>query len=679
MISTGRSYFSSSGEALAKMSADQVIGALAARAGGVEGTQRFAWEAQFDMLLPIARQYPDAHFFWEFQIPRMGKRADIVIFQAGVVLVLEFKVGSTSYSSADRSQALDYAVDLKNFHSGSHDLDIVPILVSTQAPAITSDLQFYQDRVSTVLSSNVDNLADTVNLAFASSNEALITATVWEASPYRPTPTIIQAAQALYRDHSVENISRSDAGHKNLSITADYVKGVAGSSKKSGRKSICFVTGVPGSGKTLAGLNIATELMSLERDEQAVFLSGNGPLVDVLREALVRDDIARAKTDGQRLSKADASRKANAFIQNVHHFRDDSLSTSQAPANRVVIFDEAQRAWDMAQTASFMKLKKNVHGFELSEPAVLLSVMDRHEDWCSVVCLIGGGQEINRGEAGLGEWFSALQANHSDWDVHVSSSIGPDDYLSNIDNFTGISSGWFQSPALHLGTSLRSFRSENVSQFINQLLANDLQSAKNTFAALQRFPVVVTRDLGDAKKWVKSQKRGSERVGLLASSNAIRLRPEGVHVKVGIDPAAWLLNDSADVRSSDALEEPATEFDIQGLEIDWSVVCWDANLRYSDNGWEPWSFKGTRWQQISNEYRESYLLNAYRVLLSRARQGFVIYVPQGDEDDLTRSPSFYDPIYNALISVGVRPLESKTQPIREAAATPHSLDTGVEI
>ena len=477
----------------------------------------------------------------------------------------------------------------------------------------------------------------------------------WENSPYKPTPTIIEAAQTLYREHSVEDLAKSDAGQKNLSLTSDYIKNVVSTSKLNGKKSICFVTGVPGSGKTLAGLNIATELMSASEDDQSVFLSGIGPLVDVLREALARDDVERARLNGHRLNKKEAGRKAEAFIQNTHHFRDDSLTQKVAPINKVVVFDEAQRAWNATETEKHMRMKKNVHDFDMSEPGFLLSVMDRHEDWCTVICLIGGGQEINRGEAGLGEWFTSLIQAHRDWDVHISDALSPKDYLSAEQQ--RVPSDWFQTSDLHLDTSIRSFRAEHVSEFVNQLLDGDVGNAAETARQLPRYPMVITRDIERAKDWVRTQRRGSERSGILASSNGIRLRPHGINVKVSIDPKARMLNGFNDVRSSDTLEEPATEFDVQGLEIDWAIVCWDANLRYSTSGWESWRFKGTRWQRIKDAAQQSYLRNAYRELLSRARQGFVIFVPNGDDTDETRPHDFYNPTYEALVAAGLEELD----------------------
>lgn len=481
-----------------------------------------------------------------------------------------------------------------------------------------------------------------------------LAADTWEASPYKATPTIIEAAKSLYREHGVSEITRSDASHKNLTTTSAYVKTVVSRSRAEKEKSICFITGVPGSGKTLAGLNIATELLSASKKDQSVFLSGNGPLVDVLREALVRDNITRARERGIKISRQNAARKSNTFIQNVHHFRDDQLATQEAPINKVVVFDEAQRAWNQKMTASFMKLKKNVEDFSLSEPGFLLSVMDRHDDWCTVVCLVGEGQEINRGEAGLKEWLDTLQANYPHWNVFLSPRLETQSL-----NMPKVSypSRWNVSSDLHLEVSLRSFRSERVSEFINYLIEGNIAAATESATRLNNFPIAVTRDLKRAKDWIRSNCRGTERCGMLASSNAIRLRPFGMNVKVSINPSDWFLNEIPDVRSSNALEEPATEFDTQGLEVDWALVGWDANLRWETSDWETWSFKGTKWQAIRDSERKNFLKNAYRVLLTRARQGLVVFIPPGDDGDSTRMRQYYDPTYELLKLVGLEDLD----------------------
>ncbi len=339
----------------------------------------------------------------------MGKRIDCVIISGPIVFAIEFKVGATSYERHNIDQVIDYALDLKNFHEHSHSNKIIPILICTEAESEKVDINFYRDGLAKPILSNGSSLAYIVSKCNREINDAVINATSWLSSIYKPTPTIIEAAQALYLGHSVEEISRSDSGAINLSRTADAISEIIQASKLNSQKSICFLTGVPGSGKTLAGLNLANTWHNEDEAEHAVFLSGNGPLVEVLREALARNSVLLAKENGERLRKSEAISKAKAFIQNIHHFRDYELERLEPPNERVVVFDEAQRAWDLNQTASFMKKRKGKINFPMSEPEFLIGVMDRHSDWATIVCLIGGGQEINTGEAGLHEWFESAR------------------------------------------------------------------------------------------------------------------------------------------------------------------------------------------------------------------------------------------------------------------------------
>ncbi|MFM9108125.1 MAG: DUF2075 domain-containing protein, partial [Chloroflexota bacterium] len=431
-----------------------------------------------------------------------------------------------------------------------------------------------------------------------------------------------------------------------------YIDSVIDRAKAEGRKAICFVTGVPGSGKTLAGLSIANTRMKADQDEHAVFLSGNGPLVDVLREALALDEVARARELGQPLSKSFAKRHAATFIQNIHHFRDQYLN-GEVPLERVVVFDEAQRAWTKEQASKFMREKRDQVDFNQSEPAFLLSVMDRHPGWCVVVCLIGGGQEINTGEAGLGEWLRALHVGYDRWEVHLSDRLTTGDYLADGDTLPTTQKHWFKSDALHLAVSVRSFRAEAVSDFVAAVINGDEERGRGVLQCLRDYPIVLTRDLESVRSWLRRQARGTERIGLVASSNALRLKPVGIHVRAGIDPAAWFLKPADDVRSSFSLEDVGTEFDVQGLELDWTGVCWDANLRYMGGRWQHWNFRGSRWEHIGDPIRRAYLENAYRVLMTRARQGMVLFVPQGSPLDKTRDPRFYDGTFDFLRRCGL--------------------------
>lgn len=653
---TTRAYYSECVVDFLIQEPDYILGSLARQHQfALDDLQKNAWMGQIEILKHSLQAFPQGYILFEYSIPRMGKRVDVVLLISGVVIILEFKVGDSRYSPNAVDQVLDYALDLKNFHEQSHSRPIVPIVVATEADTVNNPLRSFDDQIFVPLKASKNNLGQIICQVTSAISAPDIDPIEWRDSIYKPTPTIIEAAQALYRDHNVKEISRSDAGTINLSRTAEAISEIIDNARKNNQKSICFVTGVPGAGKTLAGLNIANERLQTNEEEHAVFLSGNGPLVTVLREALVRSTIEDKHLAGSNVrTKKSALMKAQAFIQNIHHFRDDALNTSQPPLEKVVIFDEAQRAWTLGQTASFMKRKRNVRDFSMSEPHFLISIMDRHPDWAVIICLVGGGQEINTGEAGLLEWFETLQAHYPGWQVFHSPDLTDDEYTRGHQL-----SGYFDQTRvkidsrLHLGVSIRSYRAENMSNLVKAILDNDIQKAKNLRQEISaRYPIMITRCIDSAKAWLKSKARGTERYGLLASSGGIRLRPIGINVQVKTNVVNWFLNGKDDIRSSYFLEEVATEFDVQGLELDWSCVVWDADLRYGFDDWEYKSFRGTNWQNVNDDLRKRYLRNAYRVLLTRARQGMVIVVPYGDEDDPTRKPSFYDKTFNYLKEIG---------------------------
>jgi hypothetical protein len=652
----GRAYYAAAAPDFQRAAPAAILGELVAHHSfAVDEKQRGAWQAEIVDLQGVAAVFPDSFIFLELAIPRMGKRVDAVVVCRGLILVIEYKVGAREYQRHAIDQVLDYALDLKNFHEGSHNRTVVPILVATAAPDLTIECKPWSDGLVQPICANRKTLHACISQVTTAFHSPHIDALAWAASPYKPTPTIVEAAQALYQGHDVAEISRSEAGAKNLTRTAAYISRVIDDARSTSTKAICFVTGVPGSGKTLAGLNIASQRMKTNEGEHAVFLSGNGPLVSVLREALARDEVEKNREAGKKsVNKKDAYRKASTFIQNIHHFRDENLKTSAAPAERVAVFDEAQRAWNKKHTSRFMSEKRGQAGFDMSEPEFLLNVMDRHSDWCVVVCLIGGGQEINTGEAGLEGWLLAVNQLKSQWHVHISDRLSSADYLAEgTGTFSVDRQRSSRSADLHLAVSVRSFRAEALSEFVGKVIDGDAAGARTAHGHLSNYPLVLTRDLEVARHWIRRRGRGTERTGLVASSNALRLRPFGLHVKAQIDPCDWFLGPPEDVRSSYALEDVATEFDIQGLELDWTGVCWDANFRRENGAWKGFRFRGTRWERISDPTRVSYLENSYRVILTRARQGMVIIVPHGSDLDETREPAFYDETYEYLVACGV--------------------------
>ena len=652
-----RSYYDDSISNFLKNSPEEIIGKIALKNEfSLEQTQKDAWLAEITILKEVLPIYKGSIYF-EYSIPRMGQRIDVLILIEAVIFILEFKVGEKEYHSYAIDQVWDYALDLKNFHETSHNKLIAPILIATNAKSKDSIVSTtpLNGQILIPIRSNTGSLGSVIKsvLDFFNEGEA-IDYKAWEAGRYCPTPTIIEAAMALYNNHSVSDISRSDASAINLSQTSEAVSKIIRLSKEKSEKAICFVTGVPGAGKTLVGLNVATTNIDKNSELYSVFLSGNGPLVAVLQEALARDKVLRASKKGVKLKKAEARSEVKAFIQIVHHFRDDSLKDEKPPVEHVAIFDEAQRAWTLEQTSTFMRQKKGKPNFNQSEPEFLISCLDRHTDWAVVVCLVGGGQEINTGEAGISEWIEALERSFPNWKIYISNQLSDSEYnteeiLKKIKTRTSVE----YSESLHLAVSMRSFRAENVSLLIKQLLDLSIIEAKTTLQQVSsNYPIVITRDLLKAKKWLKEKARGSERYGIVVSSQAQRLKPFAIDVKSTIDPIHWFLDEKDDIRSSYYLEDVATEFHVQGLELDWACVVWDGDFRYSPDEWIYKSFRGNKWQNINNSERKKYLKNAYRVLLTRARQGMVIVVPYGDLDDWTRQPKFYDPTFNLLKEIG---------------------------
>ena len=653
-----RDYYSDSIANFLSTSTNEILGAIVRNSGfTIEQTQRDAWLEEV-AILKVALRDTDGTIYFEYSIPRMGKRIDTVLLIGSALFVLEFKIGDREFSSYAMNQAYDYALDLKNFHETSRELLIAPIVIATNAlapaPAIATTV--HDDKVLVPMRCTIELLPPTLRRVLVFAGDESIDSDQWESGRYSPTPTIIEAAMALYNSHSVEEISRNDAAAINLSVTSAAISEIIQSARANSFKAVCFVTGVPGAGKTLVGLNIATQRRAESDELYSVFLSGNKPLVDILRAALARDRVRRDKEAKRKIRKGQAMREVKLFIQNVHHFRDECIIDEGPPKEHVALFDEAQRAWDLHETASFMRRKKSTPNFNQSEPEFLISCLNRHPDWAVVVCLVGGGQEINRGEAGISEWVDALNRSFSDWPVYVSSRLSDSEYgggkaLERLRTRARLTI----NDDLHLAVSMRSFRAEDVSLLVKQLLDLEKDEARKTLANVSsKYPIVLTRDLAKARQWLREQARGTERYGIVASSQAERLKPHAINVKFKIDPIHWFLDGPEDVRSSFYLEDVATQFDVQGLELDWTCVTWDADFRYTPRGWEHKSFRGDRWNRINKRERQIYQKNAYRVLLTRARQGMVIVVPSGDSVDPTRKPEFYDPTFEYLREIGFR-------------------------
>lgn len=681
-----RYYYSDTIASFIDRNVNEIIGKLTlASQHDINDETSQSWVEEIYTLKEILQPYRfRGSIYFEYNIPRMGRRADVIVVIDGIIFVLEYKTSEQKFTREARTQVWDYALDLKNFHEQSAERILIPILVAPKESNknCSLELKYYEDNVYEPLQVNASKLRDAFAAVLESiphDTQILVTDDVWAKSGYEPTPTIIEAAIALYEENTVEDITKHGGDIDNASLE---LLNIINYCRDNNRKGICFITGVPGAGKTLIGLNTAID--QFNKGEKAVYLSGNFPLVNVLQEALTRDFVRRDKIKAKQenrkaCTKEEARSKVKAFIQMIHHYRDLYLEGTQIeegkivpvpgyfqshtdkayiPAEHVAIFDEAQRAWTKDELCRFMREKKNIKDFPFSEPEYLISCMDRQIDWGVVVCLVGNGQSINKGEAGLTEWIESIHRSYNDWDVYMS------DYLLQSGDVTPeelslIKDQLISKEDLHLKMSMRSFRSEKVSIFVNQLLALKKEEAAATLKELENYPIVMTRSLETAKNWLRKHNRGSERMGILASSKAERLKAISINVRFKPDFVHWFLEDDSDIRSSNALEDTLTEFEVQGLEIDWSCVAWDADLRLNknENLWQHYQLRsGTKWQNIHKPQNREYQINAYRVLLTRARQGMVIVVPYGDNGnppDETRKPEWYDGIYNYLKEIGI--------------------------
>lgn len=671
-------------------------------------TTREAWRSEVTILQHVLSPYQkeDGRIIFEYDIPRLGKRIDAVLLLHGIVFCLEFKVGETRILEADVDQVLDYALDLKNFHKFSQDRIIVPVLIATHYCAESTAVQMsvYDDMVVNPLVTGAAGLSRIIQKVL----EAYLGQTQvdprWIISPYAPTPTIIEAARTLYENHSVDDITRHEADDVSTDRTIDYILKVIRESKETRKKSICFVTGVPGAGKTLVGLDVAIKQTyqgqtDPVKDKGAVYLSGNGPLVAVLTEALAQDNYKKCREAGEKKKITDSRREVGKSIQMIHRYRDNMLAKIKNPVENgvleidpvkavrleqagygevehVAIFDEAQRSWTHKRLADYLKQggtygnKLKVPNFPMSEAAFLIWSLDQREDWATIVCLVGGGQEINTGEAGISEWIRALNERFPHWNVYISPKLTDAEYAEGkVNELLRGNPRVTYNDDLHLGVSLRSFRAEKLSAFVHSLLSFDENAAAIYAEIKDRYPIVLTRDMAKARKWLHEKVRGTERTGILVSKESARFKPLAVHILPSGDENAvhWFLEDKVDTRSSNYLEDAATEIQVQGLELDYTCVLWDADMRYENGKWRFYRFNGqTKWveQPPTSETRQElikYMLNAYRVLLTRARSGMVICVPEGNAnktatgfwEDNTRLPAYYDGTYQYLKSLGI--------------------------
>ncbi len=681
-------------------------------------TTNEAWANEIRILQDVLKpwEHENTRIIFEYDIPRLGKRIDVVLLLRGMVFCLEFKVGKDDDFQADIEQVMDYALDLKNFHLFSHDRFIVPVLIPTKHKSFTTEFRpsVYNDEIYNPMICGElhlqELLQNVIKHAKAYDDPSFIQQ--WIISPYSPTPTIIEAARALYENHSVEDITRHEADKVTTDATIRALMQIIQESKVNKKKSICFVTGVPGAGKTLVGLDVAIKQSyndgEIDKDNVAVYLSGNGPLVAVLVEALARDNQKKCKARGEKKYKSDSEREVREFIQVIHRYRDNMLAKIKNPVENgvveidpekavyldntgygevehVAIFDEAQRCWSHNRIANYLKRggtygnKLKVPNFPMSEAEFLIWSLDQREDWAVIICLVGGGQEINDGEAGIGEWIKAINQKFKHWNVYLSDQLTEPEYAEgHVYDLLKETPNVIYLNELHLAVSLRSFRAETYASFVNALLSFN-HNAASILRKIKNYPIFLTRDIEKARRWLRSQARGTQQTGILITKAASRYQPLAINVIDGDDNTVhWFLEDKSDIRSSNYLEEAVTEIQVQGLEVDFACVVWDADVRCDNNHWtyhklsikKKWSPNddvkpNTKWIPEKNIEKQKYMLNAYRVLLTRARQGLVICVPSGNNnmspegfpEDPTRLPEFYDGVYNYLNEMGIPSLD----------------------
>lgn len=654
---SGKAYYCNSIPGFIRDNTESIIGQLVKHAFDINIEQSDAWTNQITELQRRLEECGiEGDIIFEYDIVRLGKRIDVILLIRHMVFSLEFKNGKNIFTAQDAQQAEDYAIDIKNFHKESEDLYVCPILIATEAKPYhkVQSSGCYPDKQVHLQRENIETLIPKVTeISNLYGDDGQIDFEKWFNSPYYPTPSIVAAAVEAYSTHNLSEIARSEAGQDNIDKCESRINSVIDYARSNRKKCVCFVTGVPGAGKTLVGLDVVAKNLDKGKESLSVYLSGNGPLVEVLREALVRS--VKAKKQYNKETKA----AIETLIQSSFAFKKDNSSHSLPTPENILIFDEAQRVWNKEQMTRKHNKKPEM---SVSEPHLLFSIMDRHKDWAVMICLVGLGQDIYDGEVGINEWFRCGINDFTEWEMFYSPEIFSQVEDKNIDREMIIQcERCHEMQELHLNTSIRSFRAEKQCQFVDALLDNDPQLASEVYSQIiAKYPLYITRDFGSAKQWVRNQVRGSQRSGVLACSSAQRLKPEGIYVPKDIDVKNWFLAPSDDLRSSNMLEIAASEFKVQGLEIDWAIVCWDADLRRMSDceDWDYYSFRGSKWQHRKQPDQKRYLLNSYRVLLTRARQGMVLFVPRGvdTEEDPTRNSEYYDRIYDYLRSCGIKVL-----------------------
>jgi hypothetical protein len=625
----------------------------------VAHNQISAWDAEIKLLKKSAQELSDIvqdlqiSIILEFRIPRREKCLDAAILIGGTVVVIEFKVGETSIHEDDIRQIEDYALDIAYYHSYSAERRIVPILCPTA-------METFEDRfidgdapIESIQCCGGKHLTSALKRCV----QREITApskhfnhALWAQSPYRPIPGMIEATIELFSSHKSRDIQYSLADNSAINETRRSIEHFVSSQIKERQKILCLVTGVPGAGKTLTGLQLVHSTSINKLNWATVFLSGNGPLLKVLKEALARDYQIQKKG-----TLRHGRQRAQTLLHTVHSYLDESSRHDNAPTERLVVFDEAQRAWDSNKIEKMLSRQRRLSGSESqgpgsgSEPHQILSYLDRHDGPAMCVALCGIGQEIHDGEGGIEEWITARDSSFPHWQLLCSPLA-----------YKGSPSHQMEE-SLHLATPVRSHRANQHTQWVDAVLRGECKEAKQLIST-DTFPIYLTRDLNEARQWLRASTRGTRRSGLLASSGAARLRPYGIEVSAGfrkdIDWPHWFTGPRNDYRSSYGLEVAATEFECQGLELDKTCICWSWDLVMEESEFVPKTLRGRKWNNIKNSRAKNYAINKYRVLLTRAREGMIIWVPQGAPIDESRHDGPTDQTASFLLRCGIKELKA---------------------
>ena len=541
-----------------------------------------AWDDCYNVLQNEFRKmdfHDKTYFIFEYPLHReRGRRPDVLLLTGETLYVLEFKQHNLP-DQAQVDQAYAYARDLAHYHLATHMLTVEVLLILTGATNYERKsenvLILSSDKLSTFFSSKL-------NQPFCQNS------TDWCKSSYEPLPSILTAEKLFFESEKLPQIKRALSAE--IPTTLAAIHNIIDNKNQVSTHNLILITGVPGAGKTLVGLNYVHS----EKNKKASFLSGNGPLVNVLQATL----------------------KGKSLVQGLLGFKKTYSDLSQKPREDVIVFDEAQRAWG----------HKRMRG-NFSEPEVLIRIAETKENF-TIIALIGEGQEIHVGEEdGLVLWEKAVNTIATkNWNIYGPEKLAP-----------VFSKNYHVTDNLDLTVSLRTHTAENLQFFVNSIFLNNLKSAKSALVSLYKegYQLYLTRDLEQAKSYVQRRYHNEEdkSFGLISSSKGEYLKRKNNLRKGFSNEVNYFVK-----QSCKDLQECATEFACQGLELDFPIVCWDDDLIHN----QQWYFNDPK-SQAENPLQLR--LNTYRVLLTRGRDGMFIYIPNHQHFNST---------YDLFLELGVK-------------------------